>query len=74
MSPFCIKNSIVLKCRAYKKEDIFAKMYRSQMILVKKLDKLTKCSKNNILVSAYYQGKVLRTPFCKTSPMAASVK
>ena len=44
------------------------------MILVKKLDKLTKCSKNNILVWAYQQGKVLRTSFCRVSPMAASVK
>ena len=42
--------------------------------LVKKLDKLTKCSKNNILVWAYQKGKVLRTPFCRTPPMAASVK
>ena len=28
--------------------------------LVKKLDKLTKCSKNNILVWAYQQGKVFQ--------------
>ena len=28
--------------------------------LVKKLDKLTKCSKNNILVLAYHQGKVFQ--------------
>ena len=28
--------------------------------LVKKLDKLTKCSKNNILVLAYQQGKVFQ--------------
>ena len=42
--------------------------------LVKKLDRLTKCSKNNILVWAYQQGKVLRTTFCRTPPMTASVK
>ena len=33
------------------------------MILVKKLDKLNKCSKNNILVWAYQQGKGLRLHF-----------
>ena len=42
--------------------------------LVKKLDKLTKCNKNNILMWAYQQGKVFRTPFCRAPPMAASVK
>ena len=50
---FCIKIVFALKFRAYKKADIFAKMYRSRTISVKKLDKLTKCSKNNILVWAY---------------------